>query len=145
MTQALTPLVGTLLLLGLLAGCAGSGSSTDRAGTYILRGSTDYTGASITIEAAGAGAYHVTGDATWAADEEAAGRGAINVGQLDFTAPLRGDSIAFDSEPFGDDGEFYRLVIRFVNGGLEAVESYPNGFIGYHGFNVSFDGIYEKE
>ena len=135
--------IGTLALL--LSACGGSGTTTtDRTGAYTLRGSTDYTGATIIVEEASGNDFRVTGDASWAADAEAAERGGINVGSLDFTAPLRGDSLVFDSEPIGENGEFYRLVIRFHRNGLEAVESYPKGSIGYHGFNVSFDGQYEK-
>ncbi len=93
--------------------------------------------ARLTITPEGGGRYHVTGFALWG--EHRRETHPVHTGELDFTAELVGDTFAHSEPVF--PGRTHSVVLRFDGDMLHVTEE---GFIGVHGFNVTFEGTYRQ-
>lgn len=102
-------------------------------GHYIRDGESD--SAELKVQRLPDGRYHVSGLALHGKEREHG----PNIGDLDFIAELNGGVMKYaESHP---DGEEYRAVLTFENGGLSVVEE---NWFGRFGVGVNFSGTYEK-
>ncbi len=102
-------------------------------GHYIRTGEVE--SADLTVKLLEDGSYHVQGLALWGTNREYG----PNMGDLDFVATLRGDTIEYVSE-FNSERP-YRAVLQFRDGGLVVTEE---NWVGMFGLNVMFSGEYGK-
>jgi hypothetical protein len=102
----------------------------DVSGRYERPGENDE--ASLDIKMLPGNRVKVTGIALWNTKNEKYGP---NIGELDFTANLKGDTIVWT------DTDGYSIVIRFSRKVLDVTE---HGVGGHFGMNVTFAGRYTR-
>jgi hypothetical protein len=102
-------------------------------GHYIRKDDSD--SADLKVRRMDDGQYHVEGLALWGTKHLAG----PHIGELDFIAEMRGDTIEYVW--VNPDGRDYRAVLRFSDGRLRVTEDKVMGFFGK---NVSFSGEYER-
>lgn len=106
---------------------------SDVSGHYIRGG--EYDSADLKVQQLTDGRYHVTGLALWGKKNKFG----PHIGQLDFVAEMKGDTIAH-SLAYRPDRP-YHVVFRFLNSRLMVTEENQQGTFG---MNVQFSGDYEK-
>ena len=90
--------------------------------------------ASISVQDLNNGQLHITGNATWVGNADT---GNVNIGELDGTFPLDGNTLYYSS---GNNEFDCKLTLTFAKKSLTVSDD--NGNCGGH--NVSFDGKYKK-
>lgn len=111
-----------------------AGNPDDRVAGRYVRSARDEKAEITVLATENAGHYQVTGTAFWGTNRE----WGPNVGELDFTSKLNGDTIIFED---GDSGRGYSVLIEFKDGMAEVVEK---NWLGVHGMNVTFNGSYKR-
>ena len=90
--------------------------------------------ASISVQDLNTGQFHITGDATWVGNAET---GNVNIGELDGTFPLDGNTLHYSS---GNNEFDCKLTLTFAKKSLTVSDD--NGNCG--GNNVNFNGEYYR-
>ncbi|TYP74715.1 hypothetical protein [Paenibacillus methanolicus] len=107
-----------------------------KSGDYELEGSDELQGSTVTVEKVAADRLQFRLDAFYAADEEAAERGGVNIGNIESgEATISGEDMVFR------DGEFELTISLIANNKLYVSD---NG-VGYFGHNVWVHGEYERK
>jgi hypothetical protein len=101
----------------------------DQISGHYIRGG-DYESAELKVERMADGRYHVFGLALWGKHLEFG----PHLGELDFIAPISGDTMEYLREK-------YHAILRFSNERLMVTEE---NCVGIFGMNVNFRGEYEK-
>jgi len=104
-------------------------------GHYIRAG--DFESADLRIQLMADGRYHISGLALWGKGRQFG----PHLGELDFIAEMRADTIEYSSAHPMSEGKRYQAVLRFSEGYLTVTEE---NSAGNFGMNVNFLGEYEK-
>jgi hypothetical protein len=102
------------------------------AGRFVRKGEYDF--AELQIHKLGDNRIQVSGLALWGTHRES-----LSNGVLEFEADLVGKVATFVDQT--DHEGQYRLQLTFLEEALVVHEQYV---IGYHGHNVTFEGVYER-
>ncbi|MFD2127735.1 hypothetical protein ACFSKT_22485 [Paenibacillus xanthanilyticus] len=104
-------------------------------GRYELEGSTELQASTLTVEAVEGDRLRFRLDAIYAADEEAAERGGVNIGNIE-----SGEATLSEADMIFRDGDFELTISLIASNKLYVSD---NG-VGYFGHNVWVKGMYEQ-
>ncbi|MFB9329434.1 hypothetical protein ACFFSY_26140 [Paenibacillus aurantiacus] len=105
-------------------------------GRYELEGSTELQASTLTIEKATGNRLQFRLDAIYAADEEAAEQGGVNIGNIE-----SGEAVVAEADMVFRDGDFELTISLIANNKLYVRD---NG-VSYFGHNVWVNGVYEQQ